>query len=449
MCRPPLVITFGLKATSLAEENLKKTPILFTFVISPKTLKLGNGRLCGIGMHISIQEFFKTLKEIRPNASRVMAFYSSAQGKNLATEGEYLDLHHEVLYTKKNVDPDDFSDELLNLKGKIDAFHLVADPLYTKKNFKLLSDFCKKHSIVLMTGFRSLVNIGATFGFGRDSSKMGILTGKLANRLLSGKSSCGQEIITIPKQALFFLNEQYARESNIQLPQSVIQRAKQNRLMAEGIDLFNQLKFKQARYLFEALLEKDHKNTDAQYYVQLIIQKQSGKKIAKLISQAQNNFIKKEFGLAIKKYHEVLVLNANSHEAKKGYSKSRIALSEVERVAGTKLSQAGKSFQAIRKYLASLKTWPDNAKGRKALTILRNGQRKKIPKYLQDGISLYSMRDYQRAINTFQNIILVTPGHKKATEYLRLARKKKKAIDALLNCSVKGSKDCSLLWNKE
>lgn len=55
----PLLIAVGPLAAKTAKENLNKTPIVFTMVNSPKSLGLESGRLCGVSMDVSIQDFFR------------------------------------------------------------------------------------------------------------------------------------------------------------------------------------------------------------------------------------------------------------------------------------------------------------------------------------------------------------------------------------------------------
>ena len=44
----PLFITIGPAATKIAKENLKKTPIIFSMVNSPKSLGIDGGSICGV-----------------------------------------------------------------------------------------------------------------------------------------------------------------------------------------------------------------------------------------------------------------------------------------------------------------------------------------------------------------------------------------------------------------
>lgn len=80
---------------------------------------------------------------------------------------------------------------------------MVNDPLYSNVEFEQLSEFAKKNNIILMTSFPALVKVGATFGISPDYSKIGVLTGQIANRINMKTSTCGEERVILPDQSSF------------------------------------------------------------------------------------------------------------------------------------------------------------------------------------------------------------------------------------------------------
>ena len=66
---------------------------------------------------------FQTLKDIKPNAKTVSAFYATNDGEYSAGEGEYTDLKYKLIYNRKKLaDKKEFKSALEELKGKTDAF---------------------------------------------------------------------------------------------------------------------------------------------------------------------------------------------------------------------------------------------------------------------------------------------------------------------------------------
>ncbi|MCE9501706.1 MAG: peptide ABC transporter substrate-binding protein, partial [Leptospira sp.] len=71
---------------------------------------------------------------------------------------------------------------------------------------------------------------------------------------------------------------------------------------------------------------------------------------------------------------------------------------------------------------------PSNGKATVDLAGFRNSQFPKIPDYFKSGVTEYNKREYDASIKIFEDILLVDPADKKATEYLRLSYKKKEAL---------------------
>ena len=428
----PLFITIGPAATKVAKENLKKTPIVFSMVNSPKSLGIDGGNLCGVSMDISIGEFFQALKDIKPNARTVSAFYTTNDGEYSAGEGEYTDLKYKLIYNRKKLaDKKEFKLALEELKGKTDAFFMVNDPLYSNVEFEQLSEFAKKNNIILMTSFPALVKVGATFGISPDYSKIGVLTGQIANRINMKTSTCGEERVILPDQSSFFLNEKYAQDSGVAVPDAIVERAKLTKLFDVGLNLFNEGKLNSAKIVFEAILKRDPGNKSAFSFQQIILEKLSGAKTRELLNSAETHFKNKNYAQARTDYQKVLAINPSIAAAKEGIQASLLAQSEQERMQGTDLAKRGKPFEAIKMFMASLRTLPSNAQANSDLNTIRNFENSNMKAYVETGIGHYNERNYNSSIEIFENALLVAPSNKEALEYLRLSYKKRDAMIVL------------------
>jgi ABC-type uncharacterized transport system substrate-binding protein len=429
----PLVITIGPQATKAAKDNLNKTPIVFSMVNNPKTLGLEQKNLCGVSMDVSTEEFFQTLVDINPKIRRIVGFYSNEDSKFSAEEGAFLDLRYKLLYTPYMIKPIEFESKLEEIKETTDAFFMISDPLYNQSRFETLSSFAKKNGIILMTSFPTLVKVGATFAISPEYSKIGVETGLMANRILNGNSNCLQERVLLPSQSAFYLNEEYARDSGIKLPEQILERARLTKLFAAGIALLNEDKLTSSRKVFETILKKDPDNKAAQTYLSLVIEKMTGTRTRELLANASRFYESQQYAQARSEYQKVLSINPNNEIAKEGYKKSILAQSEQERARGNSFARSGKPFDAIRSYLNSLRTLSSNQRASADLAAIRRQESAKIPDYLKTGITEYNDRNYDRSIEIFENILLIDPNEKSAKEYLRLSYKKKEAIEILIN----------------
>ncbi|EPG76491.1 oligopeptide ABC transporter, oligopeptide-binding protein [Leptospira fainei serovar Hurstbridge str. BUT 6] len=426
-----LLIAIGPIALKLAGENITKIPVIFTMVSNPKSFGFNSGNICGVGMDISIAEFFKTIKELSPNAEKVITFYSQPEGEFFATEGDYVDLKYKLLFSKRKVSEENFRSNLEKIKGEYDAFIIIKDPLYNRSVFEELSSFAQKNKIILGAPFPALVRAGTTFGISPEYNKLGIETGDLANRILSEKSSCKTEKFILPDKPAFFLNETYAAESGLNVPIEIKERAKLTQLFAVGINLLNEGKLKSARVIFETILKKDPNNQSVSSYLQLVIEKMTGGKTKELLQSADEYYKKGNYSQSRAEYQKVLFINPNLQVARDGLATATFAQSEAERISAEHLARNGKVFDAIKMYLSSLRTYPQNSKSSGELNHIRVSEFSKISEYLKEGINLYSQREYENSIRIFEHILLIDPLDKRAQEYLRLSNKKKEAIQIL------------------
>lgn len=428
---PPFVIAFGQKAARLALQHSAGTNVLFSMVNAPKSLLSADGKSCGVAIDIPASEFFTTLREIKPTARKVRGFYSAA-GSESAIEGAYQDLKNGLVYEPVKIESaQNFPQAIAALDSTIDAVLITADPIYTKENFELLSRTAIEKKIILMAPFAPLVKIGANFAITADYAAIGIQTGEMANRLLSGKSDCKTEMVHFPENSYFYLNEDYASRQEIPLPDSIKARAQNTRLFTVVAKLIKEEKYPPARKVLESILAQDPNNRTAILYLDIVLEKLTGNKLRILLAQAEAFMRERKYAMARIQYQEALRLNSKSEKAKEGLKQAIFMQSEELRMAASRRATLGDTYEAIRGYLQALQVLPTNAKARSELAALRSREARKIPELLQQGLQLYNQRDYAQSIRIFENILLIQPAHNQATEYLRLSRQKREAVDKL------------------
>ena len=445
---PPMVITIGNAATKSARKYLTNIPIVFLMVNHPRTFHLENGMLGGFSADISARDFFLVLKKIYPNAKRVYSFYSDKSGEFFAKEGKYFDLLMNInLELKELKTKDSFESELESIKGSTDAFFMVYDSLYDRETFSLLSEFCKKNKIILMTYYPELVSVGATFALAPDYTNMGILAGKYVNKLLLEKSIVDKMSVFAPTNPFLYINYSYAKESGIQLSDEIVNRERRERLVAYGIELFNKKKYNSAKSVLTKVLNSDPKNELARKYFDDIIDLQTSNEIKSLLQSAEEYRNKQKYHEAIAIYKKILNLNPNLKDIQTKIDKSVHDKSEFLRKQALSKEKAGNPFEAIKLYKESIQVYPDNNQAKQEYNALVSAESRKIDIYLKQGLNHYNTRKYEDAITTFENVLLVEPGNKVAKEYLYNSILKRDALKRLLECNTVGNQNCSL-WKK-
>lgn len=324
--------------------------------------------------------------------------------------------------------PEEFEQYLEKIKSSAQAFYMVNDPLYNKKRFEILSEFCKKNKIVLMTNFPTLVKLGATFAISPDYGKIGVITGRMVNRIITGESNCKKEGVSLPDQSSLYINKEYSDASGIELPETVVERAKLTRLFTAGVNLMNENKLKSAKIVFQKILEKDPNNISAKSYLELILEKLTRSQTDEILANADKHFNSKNFSVAATEYQRVIKLNPNITRAHERYKEAILGQSESQRAQAANYAKNGDPFTAIKTLQAAIATLPTNNKASADLASIKASESKKIPDYLKKGIEEYNKRNYEKAIPILSNILLVESDNKQAIEYLRLSTKKHEAI---------------------
>ncbi|TGL57981.1 peptide ABC transporter substrate-binding protein [Leptospira ognonensis] len=424
----PLIITIGKGATRAAQEYTHKLPILFSMISYAKSLDLESSNICGVTMDVPVESFLNVLKDIYPDAKTVYSFYSNEEGEFSSEEGEHADLKNRLLFMKKKTTPESFKKDLNEMQKHPDALFISSDPLYNSENFETISEFSKKNSIILMSSFPALVKSGATFGISADYTKIGIETGEMANAIIGGNSNCEKERVHLPKHFNFLLNENFAKESKIKIPTLIQERAKKSRLFSIGLQLLNEGKWKSSKVIFESILKDDPMNQSAIVYQQLTVEKLSGSLVRDILQKAKNFSEAGNYSSAKAEYQKALSLNPNLVLAREGVQNSLISQSEKERQKAILQRNQGHIFEAIRSFLDSLHTYPQNTNAKNELEALRKKEFGQVSSLTPEGIQEYQNRNYDTAIDNFEKVLLLDPGDKTAIEYLRLSIKRREAI---------------------
>lgn len=428
--RYPLIIAVGSEAGRRVYASVRKTPVVFSMLSVPRALPVAPEKLCGVSMRIPMDAYFQALRELAPHARRVHAFYSTARGEFLTGEGEYADARHGLLYSREKISNVAlFGERLRRLKGKIDAFYVVADPLFDRERFTELSRFAVENKVILFSGFRSLVSAGATFGIAPDYSKIGSLTGRMVERILHSGKKCSTEGIIMPDRSayFFYLNAPYAQRSGVRVPPAIAERAQKVRLLRAGIEFFHEGRFKSARIVFENILERDPGNPAAQDYRDRIVAKQSGAAIAALLQEAARKIAARDYTEAREAFERVLSLNPRSPAARAGL----VRVSALQQKRGEELYASGQVFAALRTLGGAVRTNAENRDAQERIVDIRAREAHRLAALIHNGREMYSVRNYAGAIETFSNALLLAPGHKVAGEYVRLSRQKYAAMERL------------------
>ena len=424
-----LVVAIGAEAAQQVYTYVKRTPVVFSMLSVPRALPVPLQSLCGVSMRIPMEEYFRVLKEIAPQAKRVHSFYSTPAGDYLTGEGEYADLRHGLVYSHERIEPGRFGERLNALKGNADAFYVAADPLYDRRRFEELSAFARKNGLILFSGFRSLVFAGATFGIAPDYYRIGSLTGQMVARIIAKESNCAKEGIVLPDRSayFFYLNWKFSRESGVRIPAAIRERARNIRLLRAGIEFFNEGKLKSARAIFDHLLEKDPGNAAALYYRARVAARLNGSAIDELLAEARRHMEAGLLSEAGRAFARVLDIQPRHAAAVQGL----IRVSRLQQEQAEAAYRSGRLYVALTLLEAAVRSHNENEEAVSRLREIRVRESYRVSDLIATGRAMYTQRNYPGAIRVLSDALLLSPGNKTATEYLRLSHRKGAAMERL------------------
>ncbi len=442
----PFLVTFGLEATQLASQHLKQTPILHSFIQSSRIFYKEDNKMCGIDLKIPIKEYYNVLKELKPQATKVVTFYSSSNGEYSAKATLYEDVFHGVysipIYVSSS---EEFQKNLENLEEDIDGFLMVADPIYDRKNFEILSNYCKKKGILLMAIYPALVDIGASFAITSNYASIGEQTARFALNILDGKIACNKGPLILPTGQILYFNENYTLSSGFNLTEKFKKRIEEDELLSLGLDLYYKKLYKSAKSAFEKILEKNSSHELAKIYLSELQYRLTKDETDKLSKIADEYFHKKQYRLATEYYSKVLKLNPDLKDIREKLDKTIQLESEEKRKEGNLAYLRNDPFLAAKKYLEAIKILPSNVNAKNELETLRRQEKPNLEKYFKKALEHYNIRKYEDSSIEFENFLLLNPNDEKAQEYLRLSKLKKEAMERLKKCRESTETGCELL----
>lgn len=220
-----LVLAIATPAAQAMASKTTTIPILVTAVTDPESSGLVDsneapgGNVSGTSDLTPVAEQINLLKELVPSAQKVGILYCSAEDNskfqsNLALEAlKDLNMEGEE-YTFSTLD--EISTLVGSMKGKVDAIYVPTDNT-AANGMTTISMVATEAGIPVIVGEEGMVDNGGLATYGINYTKLGIMTGKQAAKILSGEV----ETATMPIEYVsaedceFTYNEETAKSLGI------------------------------------------------------------------------------------------------------------------------------------------------------------------------------------------------------------------------------------------
>lgn len=230
-----MAVGIAAPSAKALKNALKDTVVVFSAVTDPvqaglvRSLKTGEKKVAGISDMIPVREQIEYLKKLK-DIKKLGHIYSghdagsAALAKMVRRACYALDMELVEVAVKN---PAEVKDALKKIAVKIDALYLGTDSVVISE-ISAVAEIAEMHKLPVMsadTVSAGKSDILAAWGF--DYYKMGINTGKLIARILSGERPENIPVIMMddPSDADLLLNLDVAKKLGITIPEKIISQA--------------------------------------------------------------------------------------------------------------------------------------------------------------------------------------------------------------------------------
>jgi putative ABC transport system substrate-binding protein len=233
--KPDIILTVGSRATEIAAENFKNTPIIFSMVLYPvasnfvKSMDHPGGNVTGAAIDIPLRRQFQLLSRIVPGLERVGVLYSPEETQPVIDEARRvaqsmgLNLIVEKIESESNV-----PEALSNLERQnIQAIWSVADgKVFTAQSTRYIIEQAVRREIPFMGPYNGFVRAGALVALTANYRDNGRQAAEIAIRVLNGANPATIPVAT-PQKVEMALNLRVASHIKVRIPESIVEQADQ------------------------------------------------------------------------------------------------------------------------------------------------------------------------------------------------------------------------------
>lgn len=232
--RPSLVLALGSTATNVVRSEFKNLPIVFCMVLNPQaaglvqSMQSSGSNLTGASLDIPVKLQFETLQSVAPKVKRIGVFYNPAETEKVIQPAAKVAASMGLELVSIPIgSPEQLQEVWETLKDRrIDALWSVADSTVFASNRSV--EFLLRRTAEARIPFMGLspdsVKAGALLALSVDYKDIGVQCGEQAAQVLQGAAPSSLPI-TVPRNVTLHINMNAARNINLQVPRSALEKA--------------------------------------------------------------------------------------------------------------------------------------------------------------------------------------------------------------------------------
>ena len=205
-----------------AEE--KDIPVIFTAITDPVGAKLDSGNITGTSDVLPVAAQLELIRALQPEAKSIGIVYSTSEANSIYSLGVYEELAASYDFTIESVGvtaQSEVTQAIDTLIGRgVDCFSNLTDNTVVGVLGAILEKTDEAGIPVYGSEIEQMKN-GCVAGAGIDYVKLGIQTGKMAAKVLTGEATCADLPYEIIEDYDLYLNTDSLDAMGISVPDSV------------------------------------------------------------------------------------------------------------------------------------------------------------------------------------------------------------------------------------
>ena len=205
-----------------AEE--KDIPVIFTAITDPVGAKLDSGNITGTSDVLPVTAQLELIRALQPEAKTIGIVYSTSEANSIYSLGVYQEMAESFGFTIESVGvtaQSEVTQAIDTLIGRgVDCFSNLTDNTVVGVRGAILEKTDEAGIPVYGSEIEQIKN-GCVAGAGIDYVKLGIQTGKMAAKVLTGEATCADLPYEIIEDYDLYLNTESLDAMGIAVPDSV------------------------------------------------------------------------------------------------------------------------------------------------------------------------------------------------------------------------------------
>lgn len=208
----------------------KDIPVIFTAITDPVGAKLDSGNITGTSDVLPVEGQLKLIRALQPDAETIGIVYTTSEANSVYSIGIYEDMAADYGFTIEAVGVTAQSEvtqavDSLIAKG-VDCISNLTD----NNVVGVLGSILEKTNEAGIPVYGSeieQVKLGCVAGAGLDYVQLGIQTGKMAARVLTGEATCADMPYEVIENYGLYINSKAIAEMGLTLPDDIASQAEE------------------------------------------------------------------------------------------------------------------------------------------------------------------------------------------------------------------------------